>query len=201
MISQTLTVFNQEKQIASGSVMAVIEILLTFNNATSYLVFNDQNGTVIEIDLRGTAQEIYAKVIETYPALKEVATSTTDHSEIIKAEEKTTTRGRGRPKLGVIAKEVTLLPRHWEWLSEQPSGASATLRRLIEDAKKKYAAQDLLQKRQTRTYQFMMATAGNLPLYEDALRALFADDLTTLSQCIATWPIDIRHYIEKLLSF
>ena len=47
-------------------------------------------------------------------------------------------------------------------------------------------------------YRFMMAIAGNLPGYEEGLRALFADDQGKLEQCIAAWPEDIRTYAIRL---
>ncbi|MFY0534142.1 DUF2239 family protein [Nannocystis pusilla] len=39
------------------------------------------------------------------------------------AEEPPARTGPGRPKLGVVSREVSLLPRHWEWLERQPSGS------------------------------------------------------------------------------
>lgn len=110
----------------------------------------------------------------------------------------TAPRSAGRPKLGVQAREITLLPRHWEWLSEQPGGASAALRRLVEDARRKGRTE-----RECRdaVYRFMQAACGDMPGYEEALRALYsardADFLATVDQ----WPEDIARYIRKLLTF
>jgi uncharacterized protein len=106
-------------------------------------------------------------------------------------------RGAGRPKLGVQAREVTLLPRHWEWLSEQPEGASSVLRRLVEDARRKGRTE-----RECRdaVYRFMQAACGDMPGYEEALRALYAardDDFLAL---VDQWPEDIGRYIRKLLA-
>src|ERR1700739_3037247 len=42
----------------------------------------------------------------------------------------------GRPKLGVVAREVTLLPRHWDWLATQPGGGSVALRKLVGEARR-----------------------------------------------------------------
>ena len=86
---------------------------------------------------------------------------------------------RGRPKLGVVAREVTLLPRHWEWLSGRPGGASVTLRKLVEEAMRSPAA--AVRAAQEAAYRFMTAVAGDLPGYEEANRALFAGDAARLA--------------------
>ncbi|TFU03630.1 DUF2239 family protein [Polymorphobacter arshaanensis] len=105
-------------------------------------------------------------------------------------------RGRGRPKLGVTAREVTLLPRHWDWLAAQPGGASVALRRLVESARRSDAAR--ARSAQEAAYRFINAIAGNQPGHEEALRALFANDLDSFAQRIAAWPADIRGYALKL---
>jgi hypothetical protein len=106
--------------------------------------------------------------------------------------------GPGRPKLGVTAKEVTLLPDHWEWLARQPGGASVTLRKLVEEAKKKNQAKDLVRQAQDAAYKFMTVMAGDLPQYEEALRALYARDAKKLEKMAASWPKDIREHALKL---
>lgn len=106
-------------------------------------------------------------------------------------------RPPGRPKLGVLAREVTLLPRHWEWLAQQPGGASATLRRLVESARGSgLTARD----RRDRAYRFMQATCGDMPGYEEALRALYAARDDDFGALIKPWPEDIARYIRKLLA-
>ena len=102
-------------------------------------------------------------------------------------------RARGRPRLGVTAREVTLLPRHWEWLSEQPGGASAALRRLVDQAQNSTPA--LAEKNRAAIYRIMLALAGDLPRYEQANRALFSNDLATAEAIATTWPSDISGYI------
>lgn len=100
-------------------------------------------------------------------------------------------RGRGRPALGVSAREVTLLPRHWEWLATQPGGASATLRRLIEDARKRgRSPRDCLD----AAYRFLTVMAGDRPGYEEAMRALYAGDRATFDGLAAGWPEAVREY-------
>lgn len=107
-------------------------------------------------------------------------------------------RGRGRPRLGVIAKEVTLLPRHWDWLNLQPGGASVALRKLVEEARRTSGDHDRIRTAQESAYRFMSAVAGNLPGFEEAARALFAYDRRRFSQIIANWPDDVRDYAVRL---
>ena len=104
----------------------------------------------------------------------------------------------GRPRLGVVAREVTLLPRHWEWLSQQRGGASAALRRLVEDARKTYAEQDRQRHAKERAYRFMSAIAGSLPGFEEASRALFAHDGQAFVERIQSWPADVRTHLQGL---
>jgi hypothetical protein len=108
-------------------------------------------------------------------------------------------RGRGRPKLGVTAREVTLLPRHWEWLATQPGGASAALRRLVEEARKGTPHRTERQRRDA-AYHFMQAMCGDRTGYEEALRALYKGEEAAFAQIVSSWPEDIRTYIEKLLA-
>lgn len=106
---------------------------------------------------------------------------------------------RGRPKLGVVAREVTLLPRHWDWLAQQPGGASVTLRRLVEAARKEAAGADDQRAARDAAYRFMQAIGGDLPGFEEASRVLFADDMAAFSQRIADWPRDVRNHLLKML--
>ena len=107
-------------------------------------------------------------------------------------------RGPGRPKLGVVAREVTLLPRHWDWLAAQPGGASVTLRKLVEDARRASANGDRRRHAQEAAYRFLHVLAGDLPGYEDATRALFAGDFARYEECMATWPEDVREHASLL---
>jgi uncharacterized protein len=106
--------------------------------------------------------------------------------------------GVGRPRLGVVAREVTLLPRHWEWLATQRGGASAALRRLVDEARKTHAEQDAQRHAKERAYRFMSAMAGGLPGFEEASRALFAHDGGAFAQRIQDWPTDIRVHLARL---
>ena len=142
--------------------------------AATLLIFNRGTAEVVDLDLRGTERDIVARLAppETPPVDDPVR--------------------RGRPKLGVIAREVTLLPRHWEWLASQPGGASVALRRLVENARKTDAGAGDARARAAAAYRFMTAMAGDRPGFEEAVRALFAGDQARLENHMSQWPTDIR---------
>jgi hypothetical protein len=106
--------------------------------------------------------------------------------------------GPGRPKLGVVSREISLLPRHWDWLEAQPSGASAAIRRLVEQAR--HEPVDPVRKRREATGRFLTAMAGNLPGYEEVTRALWAGYTARFSALMQDWPADVRAYAEQLSS-
>jgi hypothetical protein len=107
-------------------------------------------------------------------------------------------RKRGRPRLGVEPREITLLPRHWDWLATQPGGASAVLRRLVDEARKSSASADDLRRRTDAAYRFMSAMAGDYAGFEEATRALFAHDREGVEARIADWPRAVREHVVKL---
>ena len=107
-------------------------------------------------------------------------------------------RAAGRPKLGVVAREVTLLPRHWEWLSAQPGGASVALRKLVELASRDARQADAMREARDAAYRFMHELAGDAPGFEEASRALFAGDAARLEQIVADWPADARAHLLAL---
>lgn len=106
-------------------------------------------------------------------------------------------RSAGRPKLGVQAREVTLHPRHWDWLSEQPGGASAALRKLVEEARAKGRT---VRECRDAVYRFLQAACGDAPGYEEALRALYSARDEDFLKLVDQWPEDIGRYIRKLLA-
>lgn len=106
--------------------------------------------------------------------------------------------GVGRPRMGVVAREVTLLPRHWEWLSQQPGGASAALRRLVDEARRTHAERDGWRQAKERAYRFMSAMAGGFAGFEEASRALFAQDAEAFAARIAGWPPDVQAHLAWL---
>ena len=155
--------------------------------APPIIIFDDATGRPLDLDLRGSEREIIARLPQP-AALPETAADSTAAEP----------RGRGRPKLGVVAREVTLLPRHWEWLGTQPGGASVALRKLVEEARRTSGDVDRARAARDAAYHFMSVMAGNLAGFEEASRALFADDRRRFVGLIAGWPDDIRDHIVKL---
>lgn len=189
------TAFEGHRILAAGSLADVALAVKRSLNARSndtLLVFKDGTGQQTDLDLRGND----AQIIERHtPPQATVAAST--NAEAAEAPD-TPPRGRGRPKLGVIPREVTLLPRHWDWLGAQPGGASVALRKLVEQARRDNEAQDQQRQQQEAAYRFMSSMAGDLPGFEEATRALYANDRERFAQCVATWPDDVRAYAMNL---
>jgi hypothetical protein len=183
---QTFTAFEGQRRLVSGPLPAVALAVKRAEQGGSerIAIFSDATGRPIDLDLRGSDDEILARLPPGPAALEEAALSEP--------------RGRGRPKLGVVAREVTLLPRHWEWLNAQPGGASVSLRKLVDAARRANGDKDRSRDARDAAYHFMSAAAGNLPNFEEASRALFADERRRLATLIAAWPSDIRDHIVRL---
>ena len=172
-----VTAFWEERIIAQGSREAVTRVVEEgwLDRLSEVRVFDDESGRVVDLDIwdaqRAAARQAFSRGAPGG-------------------------RGRGRPKLGVTAREVTLLPRHWEWLAEQPGGASAAIRRLVEEARKDgrspEAARDAV-------YRFLTDVAGDRPGYEEAMRALYRGETERMFALIAEWPEDVRGYAWELL--
>ncbi len=139
------------------------------------LIFDNSTGKQIDFDFRGPVEEIVAR-----------------------ESGGSANRGPGRPRLGVVAREVTLLPRHWEWLADQPGGASATIRRLVDDARKGTDTRARARQAAATTGRIMTALAGDLPNYEEASRALYAGNKSRFEELIADWPGDVRGHLLGL---
>ena len=150
------------------------------------LIFDDATGRVVDVDTRGAPAEVASR----YDAR---------NAAPVEPEPTPTPRGPGRPRLGVVAREVTLLPHHWEWLAAQPGGASVTLRKLVEHARKAGAADERVRAAQERAYRFLHALAGDLPDYEEVTRALFRGDRARLQSLMASWPGDVAAHALRLL--
>lgn len=157
--------------------------------AEPVLIFDDATGRAIDLDLRGSHRDIVGRLPQTPAAAP---------SAEVSAELSTKPRGRGRPKLGVVAREVTLLPRHWDWLGTQPGGASVALRKLVDAARRASGDRDRQRAARDAAYHFMSAMAGDRPGFEEASRALFADDRRRFEDLIAGWPADIRDHITRI---
>ena len=195
----SFTSFDGWKRIANGDLETnalAVKRAMESGSSGSILIFNDRTGCVLDVDLRGTDAEAIARLP------KESLNDEIEESESVEPDQSSSQpRGRGRPKLGVIAREVTLLPRHWDWLSAQPGGASVALRKLVEEAKRSTAIRDDRRRTQERAYQFMSAMAGNLVGFEESTRALFAGDSKNFIQLVAEWPGDVRDYALSLASY
>jgi hypothetical protein len=177
------TAFADERRVASGplqTVAAAVRQALDSGVAGEILIFGDADARQIEVDFRGSSAEV-AQSAERALALQNAAR-----------------RGPGRPKLGVVAREVTLLPRHWAWLAEQPGGASVALRKLVEEASRDKTGRDKRRRAQEAAYRFLSAMAGNRPHFEEAARALFAGDKQKFIDCAQAWPRDIADYARSL---
>ncbi|MCF8042174.1 MAG: DUF2239 family protein [Desulfarculaceae bacterium] len=182
--------FQGDRCIASGDLLDValkVKQALKQKEPTSVLIFDDFTGEPVEIDFRGTVDE----VLQRLPQPQAVAPSEPE-------PKKEAPRGPGRPKLGVVSREVTLLPRHWDWLASQPGGASVTLRKLVEKARLANQERDKARQAQEAAYRFMSAVAGNLPGFEEATRALFKGDGEKFGRQTEDWPGDIRDFARKL---
>lgn len=183
------TAFDGHRILAAGP---LADVALAVKRAMSTssgqpLVFHDHTGQQTDLDLRGDDAAIIARHA---PPVEVEA----DAIEAPDAQP----RGRGRPKLGVVPREVTLLPRHWDWLAAQPGGASVALRKLVEQARRDNDAQDQRRQQQEAAYRFMSSMAGNLPGFEEATRALYAGDQSRFVQCMESWPQDVRGYAKSL---
>lgn len=196
----SFTSFDGWKRIACGNLETnalAVKRVMESGPSGPLLIFNDHTGGVLDVDLRGTDAEALARLPKEFlsDGIKETESAEADESPL-----QPQSRGRGRPKLGVVAREVTLLPRHWDWLSAQPGGASVALRKLVEEARRSNAPRDERRRIQERAYRFMSAMAGNLDGFEESTRALFAGDTEKFIQLIAGWPCDIRDYALSLAS-
>jgi hypothetical protein len=161
------------------------------------LIFDNRTGCSIDVDTRGSDDEVRTR-LSAMPGACGPVEAAQSEGAAPDADEAASPRGRGRPKLGVIAREVTLLPRHWDWLGAQPGGASVALRKLVDEARRVHAQRDARRAAHERAYHFMSAMAGDLPNFEEASRALFADEPARFGTLIAGWPLDVRRHIEWL---
>ncbi len=187
-MNQTFTAFEGQRRLAAGLLPEVaLAVKRAGGSAEPIAIFCDGTGRAIDLDLRGSDDEILARLPTSAPP------GEADESPPSEP------RGRGRPKLGVVAREVTLLPRHWESaqraarrrLGRAPQARGRSPAQQRRDRDRQRAARDA-------AYHFMSAMAGNLPKFEEASRALFADDRRRFVSEIADWPPDIRDHVVKL---
>ena len=181
--------FEGDRCIGSGELRDVARsarLALGQHPQASILIFNGKTSALVDVDFRGSADDVVARI----PLPEALAA---DEDTAVAAP-----RGPGRPKLGVVAREITLLPRHWDWLAQQKGGASVAIRRLVDSARRNNEGSDRIRLAQEAAYRFMSVMAGNRPHYEEAIRALFANDPGRFEKLIAEWPADIRDHAERL---
>lgn len=204
--TQRVTAFRGHQQLAAGPLRDVARVVWhslreAQPSLSAVLVFDDATGHVIDLEMRGDESDMLAHLeasarrhstANVDAALAPVAVGDAEQAGGAR-------RARGRPRLGVVAKEVTLLPRHWAWLGGQPGGASVALRRLVDDARRANAATEHAHAARDAAYRFMHAVAGNLSQFEEASRALYRDDRDRLGAILDAWPRDLRAFVLRLL--
>jgi hypothetical protein len=175
---RTYTAFLGMKRVVTGDLRAMLlrtKQEVDRGGQEPLLIFDDLTGQQVDFDFGGTPDQVLERALPQ------------------------PTGGRGRPKLGVVSREVSLLPRHWEWLEDQPNGASAALRRLVDEARKREPALERARRARDAASRFMWSMAGNLPDFEEATRALFDGDGERLRQLIRGWPTDVRDHVERMV--
>lgn len=178
------TAFEGPHQIGSGELSAVAPAVwqaMQAANQPEVLVYDDATGMLVDFDFYGSLEEI----LDRLESAERWAQDDAAHAA-------------KRPQRKAAAREVKLLPRHWQWLDTQPGGASAALRRLVEEAKRTSGPADRVRRSQEAAYHFMADMAGDLVGFEEANRALFAGDLARFEEMSATWPVDVTNYIKRL---
>ena len=195
-----LTIFQGPQRVLQADRLTVLRYLQNHDELhpqgshPALWVFDDANG--LRLDLNWRAELAQLEQAQAAPA--EGAATAARPAPAKTAAANRTARAVGRPKLGVVSREVTLLPRHWEWLNHQPGGASAALRRLIDDARNAHAEQDAQRAATEATYRFMQEMAGDEPGFEEACRALFAKKEAAFKLRTHYWPDDVQAYLHQL---
>ncbi|GHG01207.1 hypothetical protein GCM10017783_11790 [Deinococcus piscis] len=178
MNEQTFTAFAGSRHLGTAELPTLLRQLFAQREQVTrgdILIFDDQTGKQADFDWRGTLEEVLERTAPQPPR-----------------------RGPGRPKLGVTSREVTLLPRQWDWLEGQPGGVSATLRRLIDAERKRHPQAAAQQQARAAADRFMLTLAGDLAGYQEASRALYAGDLAAFRDAMQAWPPDIRSHAQRL---
>ena len=169
----TYTAFSNNRRIASGDIVKLLTDLKPWvdeHPGDLLFIFDNETGKAFDFDFRGDLKYVIERVVGTQRS------------------------GPGRPKMGVVSREVSLLPRHWDWLEQRPNGASATLRRLVDEARKQSGSEDA----RTRTVRVMTALAGDLAGYEEASRALYRGDRVAFEKHIHEWPSSVYEYVLEM---
>lgn len=148
-------------------------------------IYHDESGATVDVDFRGSADEVRARLAE-HPLVARSATPPAER------------RGPGRPRLGVVSREVSLLPRHWDWLGAQRGGASAALRRLVDEARRLGQGRERARRAREAAHRFLWDMAGDFPYFEEVCRALDARDYARLDRLVDEWPRDVRQHVRRL---
>lgn len=183
-----LTAFAGKRKVAAGNLHAVAQTLkelVTTEPDAQILIFNDDNGQQVDLNLHGSLAEVLQRLPRAQVAVEETLAPAAP-------------RTAGRPKLGVVAREITLLPRHWAWLATQPGGASVALRKLVEHAQRDNKTVDEQRQARETAYRVMSALAGDEAGFEEASRALFAGQRAAFMEQVQTWPADVRTHVLQL---
>jgi hypothetical protein len=193
--------FAGTRQIRSGTpaeVARAAKDAVDGSEQTAVLVFDDA-GRVVDIDYRGSTEDVIARLgLGDDPNTRSNGDAESEEASPYRESPGPVPRGRGRPRLGVVAREVTLLPRHWDWLATQPGGASAAVRRLVDAARQANTEKDRLRAAKESAYRFISAMAGNETGFEEATRALFAGDEARFVEMSDSWPHDVREHARAL---
>ncbi|NMO15530.1 DUF2239 family protein [Pyxidicoccus fallax] len=184
------TAFAGARCIASGGLEEValkVKAWVDGGEVAPVVIYEDASGHPVHPDLRGTREDVLRGLAE-----RRARGAGEEADEPRRS-------GPGRPKLGVVSREVSLLPRHWEWLNAQPSGASAALRGLVEAAMREARGRERARRSEEAADRFMLAVAGDLPGFEEASRAFYARDTSRFERLTQSWPADIRKHVRRLV--
>ncbi|HOZ49998.1 MAG TPA: DUF2239 family protein [Candidatus Hydrogenedentes bacterium] len=187
---RTYTAFAGDSLIFSGDLTTMLlrtKERIDGGERAPILIFDDQTGGQTDFDFRGTPDEVLSRIAS--------------HPLFAGADAQTAAkRGPGRPKLGVVSREVSLLPRHWDWLERQRGGISVTLRRLVDEERKRNGGRESVRQAWEAAAKFMWTMAGNLPNFEETSRVLYARDQPRMDAFVEDWPVDIRDHLRRLVA-
>lgn len=169
-----------------GDVVLAARDLLGEDPNAPVAIYDDTTGVRLDIDYRGSADEVLARLAD-HPMVPQ--------EEAARARQS----GPGRPRLGVVSREVSLLPRHWEWLNYQRGGASGTLRRLVDEARRQSESHLMADRLVQSLDRFLWDMAGNFENFEEVTRAMYAGDHLLPTKLMEQWPEDIRGYVLERL--
>lgn len=180
----TFVAFDHHRLMARGplpEVARATKLALDAGAPGPVLIFDERSSQPLDLDFRGSPDEVLARLTPAAPAVKPPS------------------RGPGRPKLGVTSREVTLLPRHWAWLAQQPGGASAVLRRLVEQAQRSNAPKQQARQAMESVERFMNAMTGDFAGHEEASRAFYRGERDRFAALVEHWPVDVRDHLHRLV--